>query len=164
MPCPGRRAIATALITASICAGIAASASGFWAGSGSGSATTSLADSRALYFEPGVPTAQLYPGGVVNVAILANNPNDFFVHVSTMVLDTGDEEPFEVDAGHSGCNVAALSFATQDNAGAGWSIPPRAGAVDGILEIDMPASMAMSKAGANACQGATFTVHLEAKG
>jgi hypothetical protein len=159
----GRRAVAVALIAVAICTGVVAGASGFWSGSGSGSTTTSLANSQSLSFEPGVPTSQLYPGGDVNVAILASNPNDFFVHVSSMILDVEDEEPFEVDAGHTGCDLAALSFTTQNNDGAGWEIPPRAGTTDGVLEIDMAAAMAMSEDGGNACQGAIFSVHLEAK-
>jgi hypothetical protein len=80
-----------------------------------------------------------------------------------MVLDIGEGEPFAADAAHLGCNVSSLSFVTQDNSGIGWEVPPRAGPTDGRLAIDMPAALQMSAAGSSACQGATFTVHLEAR-
>jgi len=151
------------LIAVAVVAGITVGALAYWSGSGSGTATTVLTDAQTLSFEPGTPTAQLYPGGETSVAIVATNPNPFFVHVSSMVLDTDEGEPFIADDTHSGCDVSTLSFVTQDNGGAGWEVPPQAGATDGALTIDMPAAMQMSAAGTSACQGATFTVHLEGR-
>jgi hypothetical protein len=141
----------------------AAAAFAYWSGSGSGTATTTLADTLDLSFEPGIPTAQLYPGGDSGVAIVAINPNPYFVEIGSLSLDTDDGPPFEVDAAHSGCDLPALSFVTQDNGGSGWQIPPRAGTTDGELTIDMADALVMSSGASNACQGATFTVHLEAE-
>ena len=151
------------LVAIAILAGAAAGALAYWAGGGSGTATTVLADTRSLSFEPGTPTAQLYPGDDASVAIVAHNPNPYFVEIGSMVLATEGGEPFAADGGHGGCDVSVLSFIPQDNAGTGWRVPPRVGADDGTLTIDMPAAMAMGPEAANACQGATFTVRLQAR-
>lgn len=151
------------LVAIAIAAGLAAGAIAFWSASGSGSATTVLTDVQSLTFEPGIPTAQLYPGDDASVAIVATNPNPYFVGIGSLVLDTDDGEPFVADAAHSGCDVSVLSFITQENGGAGWQVPPRVGTTDGTLTIDMSSAMAMSADAADACQGATFTVHLEAR-
>ncbi|HEX3172803.1 MAG TPA: hypothetical protein VHQ43_01120 [Solirubrobacterales bacterium] len=148
-------------IAIAIAAGLAAGAIAYWSGNGSGTATTVLTDAQALSFEPGAPTAQLYPGNDASVVIVATNPNAFFVHIGSLSLDTDDGEPFAVDAPHASCDISVLSFVSQDNGGAGWNVPPRAGATDGTLAIDMASAMTMSTAAASACQGATFTVHLE---
>jgi hypothetical protein len=150
------------LLIATALAAAAAGALAYWQGSGSGSATTVLADIQSLSLQPGTPTAQLYPGGNSSVGVLVSNPNSSFVQVGSIVLDPSAPEPFAVDPDHSGCDVSALSFLAQDNSGAGWRIPPRAGSTDGSLAIDMPAAMKMSAAAASACQGATFTVQLKA--
>jgi hypothetical protein len=158
----GRRHAALLLVTTAIAVGAAAGAVAYWQGNGSGSATTVLANVQSLSLQPGTPTAQLYPGADSNVGVLVSNPNSSFVQVGSIVLDSTAPEPFAVDPDHSGCEVSALSFVAQDNGGAGWRIPPRAGSTDGSLAIDMPAAMKMSVAAANACQGATFTVRLKA--
>lgn len=150
------------LVAIALAAGVTAGAFAYWQGSGSGSATTVLANVQSLSLQPGTPTAQLYPGGDASVAIVVTNPNSNFFQIGSIVLDPGEPEPFAVDPGHSGCEVSALSFVAQDNGGAGWRIPPRAGSTDGSLAIEMPAALKMSTAAANACQGATFTVQLKA--
>ncbi len=55
-----------------------------------------------------------------------------------------------------------LGFTTQTNGGAGWSVPPKAGAVAGVLAVDLPNAIAMDASAASACQGASFAVHLGA--
>jgi hypothetical protein len=153
----------TTALAVAITLGVAAGAFAYWAGSGSGSATTVLSDAQALHLEPGTPTYQLYPGGDANVVSVVSNPNKFFAQIGRIVLDTTGGGPFTVDGAHSGCDVSVLSFIAQDNGGAGWRVPPRTGSTDGTLAIDMPAAMKMSVAAANACQGASFTVALEAR-
>jgi hypothetical protein len=150
------------LIAMAILAGAAAGAFAYWNGPGTGTATTALANTETLSFEPGVPTAQLYPGGDTGVAIVAINPNPYFVEIGTMSLDTAQGAGFEVDAEHSGCGLSALSFVPQDNEGDGWEVPPRAGTNDGRLTIDLDSALLMSSSASNACQGATFSVHLVA--
>jgi hypothetical protein len=160
---PGRKGLVALLVAIAILVGAATGAIAYWHGSGSGTTTTVLADTRSLTFEPGTPTARLFPGDDASVAIIVTNPNAYFIQVGSIVLDTSAGTPFATDAGHNGCDVSVLSFVPQDNDGAGWRIPPRAGTTDGTVAIDMPAAMKMSAAAANACQGATFTVALEGR-
>lgn len=158
----GRKRAGALLVAIAIAVGVAVGALAFWQGNGSGSATTALANVQALSLAPGMPTAQLYPGGDSGVGIVVSNPNSSFVQVGSIVLDPSAPQPFAVDPDHGGCDVAALSFVAQDNDGAGWRIPPRAGSTDGSIAIDLPAAIKMSVAAVNACQGATFTVQLKA--
>lgn len=152
----------TLLIVIAVTIGLAAGASAYWSGSGSGAATTVLPNTQALTFAPGVATTQLFPGDDTGVSIIATNPNSFFVHIGSMALDTDDPEAIRVDAAHSGCNLSSLHFLTQSNGGSGWRVPPRVGTTSGSLTIDMLASLTMDGEAANACQGATFTVRVEA--
>jgi ferric-dicitrate binding protein FerR (iron transport regulator) len=140
---------------------LAGGAVAYWTTTGSGDAAASAADTQAITLTAGTPTAQLYPGGSADVAVEVSNPNIAPVHVGSLSLDTGaGTGGFEVDAGHTGCDMAVLSFTTQANAGNGWTIPPKVGATDGVLPVDLPAALAMSAGAANACQGASFLVHL----
>ena len=60
-----------------------------------------------------------------------------------------------MDGGHSGCGLAPLSFTTQTNGGAGWTVPG-----SGSLPVTLTDALSMGTGAANACQGATFTVYL----
>ena len=60
-------------------------------------------------------------------------------------------------AAHSGCVLATLSFTTQTNGGAGWTV-----AGGQALAVTLANALSMTTCAANACQGATFTVYLEA--
>lgn len=145
---------ATALI-------VAASAIAYWTTVGSGAAAGSAADAQSVTLTAGTPTAELYPGGHADVAVAVSNPNPFPVHLGSLSLDTGQGTGgFDVDAGHQGCDPAVLGFTTQTNSGAGWSVPPKVGAVAGVLAVDLPNAVAMGASAANACQGASFAVHL----
>lgn len=142
---------------------LAGGAVAYWAGSGEGDAQARVGNPLSLTLGPGAATAQLAPGGRANVAVVASNPNPYTVHFATLGLDTGrGSGGFAVDAGHDGCDVATLAFVPQDNAGAGWTVPPRAGGTDGTLPVNMTDALTMSGSAANACQGATFTVYLVA--
>lgn len=156
-----RRHLWVVPIAVALTIGLVSGAVAFWVGAGGGTATTSLADTQRLTFAPGVAIAQLYPGGAAGVAIVATNPNSYFVRVGSMEVATGGGA-IQADAAHSGCNVSALHFLTQDNGGAGWQVPPRVAGVDGTLAINLPAALTMTSEAASACQGATFTVRVEA--
>jgi hypothetical protein len=151
------------MVAIAVLAGAATGAFAYWGGPGHGTATTVLANTRPLSFAPGNPTAELFPGNDASVAIVVSNTNPYFVQIGSLVLDSHGGTPFTADAGHSGCDVSALSFLPQDNEGAGWRIPPGAGATPGTLAIDLPDAMRMSATAADACQGATFTVALEGR-
>ena len=135
----------------------------FWSSSGSGPGTAATGTALPLAVTAGAATAGLHPGGTSAVALVLSNPNTFPAQVPSLVLDTTQGTAgFAVDAAHSGCALGTLSFTTQTNGGAGWSLPPRVGAVNGSLAITLTNALAMSTGAVNACQGATFTIYLVA--
>jgi len=151
------------LVSAVVLAGAGSGAWAFWKSSGSGSGTGTTGTTGAITLSAGTPSAALFPGGSANVMLTVANPNRSPVRIGSLALDTTQGTGgFAVDAGHSGCSVAVLSFTTQTNGGAGWTVPGKVGAVNGSLSITLTAAVAMSAAAANACQGATFTVFLGA--
>lgn len=135
----------------------------YWRASGSGAGSATAGTNVAVTLSPGTPTATLYPGGQADVLLTVSNPNASPVRIGSLALDTGQgTSGYAVDAGHSGCAVATLSYTTQTNGGAGWTVPGKVGAVDGTLAITLTNALAMGAAAANACQGATSTVYLAA--
>ena len=93
------------------------------AGTGSGAAASGTV--AAVTLSPGTPTAQLYPGGQATVVLTVTNPNP-------------GQRPGRVPRpGHRArgpagspwtartpaCGLATLSYATQTNGGAGWTLP-----------------------------------------
>jgi hypothetical protein len=132
------------------------SAYGYWQTLGSGTGTATTGTASPLTLSPGTPTDQLHPGGSADVAVTVTNPNAYAVHVGRLALDTSQGTAgFAVDAGHSACGVASLSYATQSNGGDGWDAP-----ANGSLVLRLPGALSMTAAAANACQGATFSIYL----
>ncbi len=129
-----------------------------WTVNGSGSGSASAASAVGLTLSAGSPQDALYPGGTADVDTTVQNPNSFPVHLSSISLDTSQgTNGFDVDAGHSGCDLSSLSFTTDDNGGAGWDIP-----ANSSLDVDAGDAIAMDGSANDACQGATFTVYLTA--
>ena len=158
---PRRMPLAVLLVILALPVGGAANA--FWSASGSGAGSGTTGTTVAVVLTPGVPAANLYPGGTTNVVLIVSNPNTSPVRLGSLALDTGQGAGgFAVDAGHSGCAVATLSFTTATNGGAGWTVPGKVGAVDGTLSITLTNAVAMGVGAADACQGASFTVYLAA--
>ena len=129
-----------------------------WTVNGSGSGSASATSAQGLTLTAGSASGALYPGAAADVDTSAANANPFPVHVSSLALDTTQgQNGFDVDAGHSGCNLSSLSFTTATNGGNGWDI-----AANSSAEIDASSSIAMGSGANDACQGATFTVYLTA--
>jgi hypothetical protein len=100
----------------------------------------------------------LYPGASADVDTSVANANAFPVHVTALALDTTrGQNGFAVDAGHSGCNLASLSFTTATNGGNGWDI-----AANSSADVDASGAITMGPTANDSCQGATFTVYLTA--
>jgi hypothetical protein len=138
---------------------LATGAAAFWRGAGTGTASVTLADLRAVEITARTPVAQIYPGGVSDVAVRVSNPNPFAVHIGSLALDTDQGAGgFEVDPGHSGCDLSVLDMATSDNGGPGWTIPPAVGSTEGSLSFSLEEVLSMSSNAADSCQGAIFTV------
>jgi len=138
-------------------------ASAYWTASGGGAGSATTRTAVAVTLSLGTPTASLYPGGQANVVLSVSNPNAASVFVASLALDvSGGTGGLAVDTGHSGCALATLSFTTQTNAGAGWTVPAESGGVDGTLPVTLTNALSMDVSAANACQGASFTVYLAA--
>lgn len=156
-----RRMLLVCLVVVPALAGGAASA--VWTGSGGGAGSGTTGTTVAVTLSPGTPTASLYPGGQGNVVLSVSNPNASPVRIGSLALDNSQGTGgFAVDAGHSGCAVGTLSFTTQTNGGAGWTVPAKVGAVDGTLPVTLTNALTMGVGAANACQGASTTVYLVA--
>jgi hypothetical protein len=116
-----------------------------------------------MTLSPGTPSSSLYPGGQSDVILSASNPNLSPIHIGSLALDTSQgTSGYSVDSGHSGCATSALTYTTQTNGGAGWTVPAKVGTVNGTLSITLPTALAMSTTAANACQGAALTIYLAA--
>jgi hypothetical protein len=153
----------TLVVAAAILILLVSAALSYWTATGSGTASTTLANPQNIALSAGASDDQVSPGESAEVAAVATNPNDYEVQISSITLDTGrGTAGFDVDPAHSGCDPSALSFTTQDNGGAGWTVPPRVGETDGSLSIEMANALTMSAGADNACQGADFTVYLKA--
>lgn len=158
----GRLALGTVAVTLFLAASGSA-ALAYWRAGGSGTGAGLTGTTTALSLSTGTAAPGLYPGTSVTVSITVTNPNTAPVRISSLALDTTQGTGgFAVDAGHGGCALSALSFATQTNAGAGWNVPAKVGSTNGSLAISLPTSLALATTAANACQGATFTAYLKA--
>jgi hypothetical protein len=126
----------------------------WWASAGTGSGSAANGTPSALTITAQSPSQSLLPTGAAtgDVQLTIANPNSYSVHVNQLALN-----PAQGIAGFSanatGC---ALSFATQNNAGAGWTIAP------GSTSVSLPSSVTMGTAAASICQGATFDIYLAA--
>ena len=129
----------------------------YWTTAGSGSASASVTNPDPVTLAPGSATGFLYPGTSADVSLTIANPNPFSVNVPSLVLDAGQGPGgFGVDSGHSGCGLSALSYTTQTNGGAGWTVPANATS----WPLDLANAVSLSTAAATDCQGATFNVFL----
>jgi hypothetical protein len=135
---------------------VAGAALAYWRGGGTGSASAATGTTASLTLSPGTPTAQLYPGGQAGVVLTVTNPSAATVRFGSFVLDTSQgSNGFGVDGAHAGCGLAALSFTTQTNGGAGWTVPGSSS-----IGVTLSSALSMSSTAASACQNASFTVYL----
>ena len=135
----------------------------YWSGPGNGDGSATTGTTVAMTLSPGTAAATLFPGGQADVVLTVSNPNTSPAYLGSLALDTAQGTAgFAVDAGHLGCALSTLSFTTQTNGGAGWTVPAKAVAVDGTLPVTLTNALAMSMDAATACQGASFTVYLAA--
>lgn len=154
---PRRRTpiLVSATVLTLVVAGVAVA---YWLGGGAGAGTASSGTTSPVTLSPGTPTASLYPGGQSAVVLTVTNPNPGSVRVGSLTLDTTQGTGgFAVDGGHSGCGLTSLSYAAQDNGGAGWTLTGGQ-----VLSVTLPNALSMASSAADACQGASFTVYLEA--
>ena len=126
-----------------------------------GNSPASVATAAAVTIAPATPTGGLYPGGSADVALTISNPNPFQARVGSIALDTSrGAGGFAVDAGHSGCTEPPALLPRQLR---------RRGRVVRARRttrstLTSRRRSSMGTAADDACQGATFTVYLEARG
>lgn len=136
----------------------AATTGAFWTLGGSGSGTASAESVASVALTPGTATTNLYPGTSGDVAVSIANGNGYQAFVGSLALDTArGTNGFSVDSGHSGCDLAALSYTVQSNGGAGWLVP-----AGSTLDLDLANAVGLATTAVSQCQGATFTVYLQA--
>jgi hypothetical protein len=155
-----RKRLVRIAVVAAVGLTVAGVAYAAWSVNGSGSGSASAATAQNLTLTPGLASGALYPGASADVDTTVANSNPFPVHVTSLALDTSKgQNGFDVDAGHSGCNLSSLSFTTATNGGNGWDV-----AASSSTDADAAGSIAMDSSANDACQGATFTVYLTAAG
>jgi hypothetical protein len=138
-------------------------AQAFWSAGGSGAGNGGSGTVQAVTLSPGTISGEIAPGGSRSVVLTVTNPNLAEVSVRSLALDTTQgTNGYSVDAAHAGCTVNALSLASQNNGGAGWTIPKKVGSVNGTLSVTLTNALTMGATASNACQGATFTVFVAA--
>ncbi|MGI8802324.1 MAG: hypothetical protein ACR2KV_09160 [Solirubrobacteraceae bacterium] len=160
-PRPRSRALIATTVAAVATVALGAAALGYWQGAGAGASQTQLANVVAVTLSPGTPSDPLSPGDVGGVNVIVSNPNNIRAHVGSFVLAAASPA-IAVDGAHGGCDTSALTFTTQTNGGAGWNVPPKSGAVAGVLTVELNGALSMSSTAADACQGARFTVAMDA--
>jgi len=149
-----RTAVAIVVIAAGVLAGGAAA---FWLAVGSGNTANQAATVVPVTLAPGSTITPLYPAGTADVGVSLTNTNPTRIFVGSLLLDTSQgSSGFGVDGGHSGCNLAALSYTTQTNGGAGWFVP-----ANSTRTLDLAGAAALSTAAVSACQGAQVSIYLK---
>lgn len=138
-------------------------AGAFWSESAAGSGSAGTAGTLPVILAPGTPATALLPGAKADVALTVSNPNAASLRIGSLSLDPGQGTGgYAVDPDHSGCAVSALSFSTQSNSGAGWTVPGKVGTTDGTASLTLTNAVGLDSDAADACQGATFNVYLVA--
>ncbi len=149
------------IMSVSALAGIAAAV---WSAVGGGQGSATAGTTVAVTLSPATPTAALYPGGQADVVLTITNSNISTVRIGSLAGDTNrGSGGFSVDAGHAGCVLSTLTYTTQTNGTTGWTVPAKAGSVNGTLAVTLTSSLAMSLSALSTCQGAIFTIYLVAQ-
>ena len=148
------------LLIAALIVAIVGSANAYWRGSGDGAGGGTTGTALPVVLSPGVPAAQLRPGGTTSAVLTMTNPNDVPITLDTLALDTAQGAGgFAVDPGHAACTVASLGFTTQT---AGWTVPARVGSTDGALDVVLNDAVSMLIDAPDSCQGVHISIYLRA--
>ena len=158
----GRLAAKTAAATVALCIATGAGAAyAYWASTGAGTGAATNGTMATVTVEALVagdsPQGTLVPGGTADVAVRAQNPNNFPVKVYA-IRGNGAAT---ADANHPGCTTTGVTFVDP----AAPLAPTVTIPANSSVLIALPAAAAMSTASSSGCQGATFSlpVTLEAR-
>ena len=143
-----------------------ASGLGYFIAPGSGHGAAQLAHAQGLTVSAAAPAdSALYPSGSADLAATLDNPNGFPVHVHAFVLDTSAGHATGITNDKSGCSSGGDTGSSSSsvtfngpfrNDGADFVFQP------GTTSLTLHDAISMSNSAENACQGATFTVYLQA--
>jgi hypothetical protein len=146
----------TKLAALAVAGGVALSATAAyaaWTASGTGNGTAQAKSAVDLSVTNIAVLDSLYPGGSSALKVNVSNSNDYPVLVTAINKKGG----ITVDDGHSaGCEASNVSFTDQPGS---WAISAHSS-----LDITLSGAVHMIGNAANGCQGATFTVPVEAVG
>jgi len=148
---------ATAALTAT-----AAFAAWNASGAGSGSATARSALGLTTVDASVSPDlAGLYPGGTAQLRLSVHNSNPYSVSVTNVVRDPAftDATAITVDGGHSGCLPSNVTFSATGT----LATPVTVGATS-TAAIPLAGTVHMINDADNSCQGAIFTIAVQASG
>ena len=157
-----RLAAKTAAATVALCIATGAGAAyAYWASTGAGTGAATNGTMATVTVEALVagdsPQGTLVPGGTADVAVRAQNPNNFPVKVYA-IRGNGAAT---ADANHPGCTTTGVTFVDP----AAPLAPTVTIPANSSVLIALPAAASMSTASSSGCQGATFSlpVTLEAR-
>jgi hypothetical protein len=159
---PRRLAARTAAATITLClvTGVGG-AYAYWATVGAGSGSASNGTMATVTVEAlvagDIPQSTLVPGGTADVAVRANNLNNYAVQVYA-IRGNGAAT---ADANHPGCATAGVTFVDP----AAPLAPAVSIPANSSVLITLQGAATMSTASSSGCQGATFSlpVTLEAR-
>lgn len=168
-PAPrGRRAtlVLSGALAATFLVGSAGLAFAYWSGPSTGTVSERVDDTRPVTITPGIALAELAPGASGTVTVRMGNPNPVQVLIPSLEADAGAPAAITVDPASeaAGCEASSVTFTPQDNGGLGWFLPPRIGAADGVRTVQLRDAVQMSADASDACQRASFSVHLQVGG
>ena len=139
---------------------------GYFTAPGAGEGSIQVANAKPLTVSAVSPAGSaLYPGGSADVAASVDNPNSFPVHVHAFVLETSAGHATGITNDKSGCSSGGDTGSSSSsvtfngplrNDGADFVFQP------GTTSLTLHDALSMSNSAENACQGATFTVYLQA--
>ena len=118
-----------------------------WTSNGTGTGTATARSAQALTINVS-PATGLFPTGTVNVPFTVTNPNPYAVTLSKIALTN-------VTVDKPGCTAAVVS---------GADLPDTDVIAAGATTVSRNFSVTMSNAAEDACQGAVFTLTLQANG
>ena len=162
----GKRAKGAAIFAVAALA-FATAGLAYFTATGSGSGPAYVANAFDLTVSPAAPAGSaLYPGGSADVAATVHNPSADPVHVHSFVLDVtqpsdgiANDKSGCTSGGNTGSSTNSVTFngpVLHDHGATDFVFPP------GDTTLTLPDALSMSTTAENACQGATFTVYLQA--
>ncbi len=144
----------------------AAAGLAYYTTSGTGNGSAQLVHAQDLTVTPAnpVPDPTLVPGGSTSVEATVNNPNDYAIHVHAFVLNLGqasdgitNDRPGCSSGGNTGSSSSSVTFnGPATNGGSDFVFAP------GDTALTLAGALTMHTSAEDACQGAAFTVYLQA--